>query len=311
MPNYDVYGPTNLLSTVGDLLVWSANLDDPRVGDVGMMRTMSTSAVLTNGDSTGYGLGFSLADDRGARVVEHEGGDPGFRSYLGRYVDHRLAVAVLCNSRSVNPVALGHQVAGIYLDTLLKRTVDPGQPAGSPADRRIIERRAGVYFQPRTLEVVELTVRDGALFTARQGGARLVPVDSARFLVAGRAIEHVFAPEEHSGYVARALVPGRHPVTFEWRAPATPARAALAPYAGEFHSEELDATYRVAAGDSTLTLRTGTSAGLVARPVFADAFVSGQYTIQFIREQNRLSGFEISHPRARRVRFTRVAGPGG
>jgi hypothetical protein len=145
------------------------------------------------------------------------------------------------------------------------------------------------------------------LYTARQGGSRLVPLDSNRFLIAGRPIEHVFEPPVRSGYVARSLVPGHHPVTFEWRAPVSPTRAELAGYGGDYYSPELDAIYRVAAGDSTLTLRTRTSPALVARPVFADAFVSGQYTIQFVRRGGRVSGFEISHPRARHIRFTREA----
>lgn len=89
-----------------------------------------------------------------------------------------------------------------------------------------------------------------------------------------------------------------------WKAPAAPAldRAALAVYA----SAELDATYRVEAGDSMLTLRTGATPGLVARPVFPDGFVSGQYTIQFVRTRGRVTGFEISHPRARGVVFVRT-----
>jgi hypothetical protein len=94
---------------------------------------------------------------------------------------------------------------------------------------------------------------------------------------------------------------------FEWRAPVAPAlgRAALAAYAGTYESEELDAQYRVEVGDSTLTLRARAGSGLVARPVFPDGFVSGQYTIQFVRERGRVTGFEISHPRARGVAFAR------
>jgi CubicO group peptidase (beta-lactamase class C family) len=306
-PNYDVYGPTNLLTTVGDLLVWSENLDNPRVGDSLIMRQMSTSAVLTNGDSTGYGLGLSLANDRGARVVEHEGGDPGFVAYLGRYPDHHLAVALLCNSRSLNPVALGHAIAGVYLDTILKP--GPMYVASSPArvEPAVLAKRAGVYFQPTRVEVVEVTLRDGELFTARRGGAKLQPLDDNRFLVAGQPVEHLFGTEPHTGYVARSLLPGRHPVAFEWKAPFVMTPGALAPYTGVYFSEELNAVYRVTAGDSTLALKTGTTDGLTARPVFADSFVSGQYTIQFIRSGKVVSGFEISHPRARRLAFTRVS----
>ena len=58
-----------------------------------------------------------------------------------------------------------------------------------------------------------------------------------------------------------------------------------------------------------MTLRAGDTPGLVARAVFPDGFVSGQYTIQFVRERGRVTGFEISHPRARGVRFVRVDEP--
>jgi hypothetical protein len=40
--------------------------------------------------------------------------------------------------------------------------------------------------------------------------------------------------------------------------------------------------------------------------VFPDAFVSGQYTVQFVRRRGRVTGFEISHPRARGVTFART-----
>jgi hypothetical protein len=305
-PNYDVYGPTSLFTTVGDLLIWSANLDAPRVGDSSIVRQMSTSAVLANGDSTGYGLGLSLAIDRGARVVEHEGGDPGFRTYLGRYPDHGLAVAVLCNTRTADPVSLGHAVAGVYLDTLLRTSPAHAAPTPVQLDRDALAMRAGIYFQPRRVEVVEQAVRDGALYTARQGGARLTPLGDNRFLVSGRPAEHVFGPDAQSGYEARSLLPGRHPVAFEWKAPFVLVPGALAPYAGSYFSEELNSTYRVAAGDSVLVLTTGTSGSLTARPVFADTFVIGQLTVQFVRRGGAVTGFQISHPRARRLTFTRL-----
>ena len=106
----------------------------------------------------------------------------------------------------------------------------------------------------------------------------------------------------------RWLIPNRRADRFVWRAPVAPrlGHAELEAYAGTYTSAELESTYRVIAGDSTLTLRTGDTPGLVARAVFPDGFVSGQYTIQFVREGGRLTGFEISHPRARGVTFVRL-----
>jgi CubicO group peptidase (beta-lactamase class C family) len=305
-PNYDVDGPTNLLTTVGDLLKWAANYDSARVGNAAILRQMTTSAVLANGDSTSYGFGVSLANDRGARVEEHEGSDPGFRAYLGRYIDHGLAVAVLCNTRSANAVALGHDIARVYLDTLLRPAAAYTLPVSGAVDTTAVANRAGVYFQPTRVEVVEVSWRDGSLYTARRGGRKLVPVGGNRFQVEGLPVVHTFGADMRSGYVASSLLPGRHPVTFEWRAPLRINAGPLTPYAGDYFSPELNSTWHVAARDSMLVLSTGTSQGIDARAVFADTFVSGQMVIQFTRRGASVTGFQLSHPRARRLVFTRT-----
>jgi hypothetical protein len=63
--------------------------------------------------------------------------------------------------------------------------------------------------------------------------------------------------------------------------------------------------YRVTATDSTLSLRTGTSDGLTARLVFADAFLGGGYTIQFTRTRGQISGFDVTNGRMRHVKFVK------
>lgn len=305
-PNYDVAGPTNLLTTTGDLLTWAANFDDPHVGDAATVRAMLIRGALTNGDSISYGLGVDLTTDRGLRAQEHGGSDPGFQAYLGRYPEQRLAVAVLCNTRSANAVALGHNVAGVVLDSLLKPSAPYPLVGTRVADSLVSTRRAGVYFQPDRIEVVELTWRDGALFTARRGGRRLIPLDSERFQVEGLPVVHTFGRAPRTGYVASALPAGGRTVSFTWQAPFAWTPGALTRYVGRYRSEALHADYDVSVQDSTLVLRAGTSGGITARPVFGDTFVSGQLTIEFTRTRGQVTGLRISHPRARRLLYTRV-----
>ena len=309
VPNYDAYGPTNLMTTVGDLLLWSENFRNPRVGDSSIVRQMTTSVLLPSGDSTNYGFGIALVRDRGARVQEHEGSDPGFRAYLGRYVDFDLDVAVLCNTRSANAVGGGHAVAQIYLDTLLDATQQfPATPV--VLDTVSVKERAGVYFQPGRVEVVEVSWRDGSLYTARRGGRKLVPIGDNRFRVEGFPVVHTFGPDRNSGYIASSLLPGRSTVTFERKAPFTATKSSLTDYAGEYFSDEMNSTWRVEASDSTIRLATGTSEGITARPVFDDTFVSGQLVFEFVRSGRRITGLRVTHPRARRIGFVRVAGSG-
>lgn len=307
MPNYDVVGPTNLETTVGDLLRWSGNLDRPIVGDSAIVRQMTTPAVLTSGDTTSYGLGLSLVQYRGMHIAEHEGRDPGFRAYLGRFAEPRLTVALLCNVESLGAVGLGRQVAGLAAGRVADAPSSIADAAVASPDQRMALAWAGVYLEPSTRQVAELTVRDGVLYTDRTGGARVEAIGARRARLVGVPLDLEFGTGEHPGYVVRWRVPGRRADSFVWKAPVAPilGHSSLGTYAGTYTSEELRSEYRVEAGDSTITLRTGETPGLVARPVFPDGFVSGQYTIQFVRERGRVTGFEISHPRARGVAFRR------
>jgi CubicO group peptidase (beta-lactamase class C family) len=306
-PNYDVYGATNLFTTVGDLLKWEATLEQPIVGDSVMFARMEAGTVLVAGDTTEYGLGLRRARTyRGMRVSESSGNDPGFQAYVGRYPDQHLAIAVLCNAGSgANPTALGHRVADVFLETGLAAAPAFATGLGVALPPASLQSRVGVYVHPATLAIVRVIVRDSNLVIAGPDARALIPLAHNRFAVPGDGGELVFRDGVHAGYERR--VPGQQPAFFEWHQSASPSPAMLAAYGGAFVSSELGgALYQVSAGDSTLILRTGTSDALVARPAFADTFVSGGYTIQFMRSHGRIAGFEVTNPRMRRVKFTRA-----
>ena len=306
VPNYEVYGPTNLLTTVPDFLRWLDNFGRPDVGDTAIVRLMTTRATLTNGDSVDYGLGLGITSFWGPRVIEHEGSDPGFRAYAGHWEEDGLSVVVLCNTRSADAVRLGHDIAELYLGDVHRPT--PPYPmirSDQPVDSLEVKQFAGIYFQPDRVEVLELSWRDGALYTRPRGGRRLHPIGRGRFQLEGFPLVYTFEPGPRSHLVVTSLEPGHHPATFQWRAPGRAVPPSLANYAGEYFSPELNAPYQVTTDDSTLTLRTGSTEGLRFQPAFGDTFTAGQLTVEFLRKGNRVTGFEMSHPRALRVEFVR------
>ena len=307
LPNYDTYGATSLFTTVGDLLKWDANFGKPVVGDERLLRDLRTSATLANGDTTGYGLGIATEVYRGAQLVGHSGGDAGYRTYLGRFPEHGLAVAVLCNAAPANPIALTRSVADIYLGGKLA-PVDSPAKAMATFTAEQLARFAGVYVNPTTGAPTFITLRRDTLIVGRMMGPALVPLSERRFRVSGQPVELEFTPAGQ--LVQRVLAwPPRKAVALERREAARPSRAELERYAGSYYSEELGATYTVSATDSTLVLKTRWGAERTVRPAYGDTF-AGDFLLSFTRDgARRVNGMLMGSGRVRGVRFEKAAAP--
>jgi CubicO group peptidase (beta-lactamase class C family) len=304
IPNFDTYGATSLYTTVGDLLRWQENFRKPIVGDEALLRTMQTSAVLANGDTTGYGLGVTIGLDRGARLVGHGGADAGYRSYTGRYPDQRFAVAVLCNAAPSDPGGLAAGVAKVFLGNALTEPAPVTATAKPTADA--LARIAGLYVNPVTGGVTFVSVRDANLIVGRTTGPTLVPLGEHRFWFGPQRAEWEFSANGERLVQRFTGSPPRHPVTLVRREASHPSPADLARYAGTYYSDELRATYTISATDSTLLARTGTSDPETLRPAYGDVFL-GFATAEFVRDQGgAVTGMLVSTGRVRKVRFDRA-----
>lgn len=303
LPNYDTYGATSLYTTVGDLLAWQENFRRPVVGDEALLREMQTSAVLTNGDTTGYGLGVAISRDVGVEHVGHGGADAGYRSYTGRYPEHGLAVAVLCNAAQANPGALARRMSEILLPDVLRGSSDSVVATSKPSTEQLA-RFAGLYVNPKTGDYGYVSVGNGGLIAGRTNGPALVPIGHRRFWLAPQRTEWEFRTDGSIVQTFRGSPP-RQPVTLVKRRPAAPSAADLARYAGMYYSEELDATYTVIATDTALTLRTRATPPRTFTPAYGDTF-GGAFMVQFTRDASgRVTGFLASTGRVRGVRFER------
>lgn len=306
IPNFDTYGATSLYSTVGDLLTWQANFDRLMVGDRALLAEMEAPTRLTSGEVSNYGLGLSVASFRGVREVGHSGADAGYRSFTARYPEQGLAVAVACNAAPSNPTALGRGAVAAYLgDALQPVSAPPPEPQPVAVSSESLQRLAGVYLQPTTLQGMPVSWHDGKLIRGLESGPALIPVAENRFRVSGQPAELVFG-DGTSPWVEQRPLGGGNPTRFERQLPADTAAAVLAAFAGEYFSEELNATYVATFANGTLAFRIGTSNSMPARPLFRDAFLVGGDLYQFTRSGNRITGYSVSNGRVRRVTFTRV-----
>jgi len=107
---------------------------------------MWTPVELNNGPTAPYGFGWLVAKTDSAHcVLEHGGAWQGFASYIVRYPDDRLTVAVLCNRAGASASYIAKRVAGFYVPSAAPRLrtaikLDPAILSSCAGDYRLEDR---------------------------------------------------------------------------------------------------------------------------------------------------------------------------
>jgi Beta-lactamase len=143
MPNYDLTGPTGVMTTVEDLIRWDRNFVSMKVGGSAALTAMQTPVAV----SRGYGLGLIMQTD--PKTVEHDGRDPGHRSHFIRYPDQELTVALLGNIQLPNDILtadLVRSVAAVYLKGAASASAAAAPDSAPPARKAFAPPKLGDYL---------------------------------------------------------------------------------------------------------------------------------------------------------------------
>jgi len=310
MPFTNMVGNGGVLSTMSDLLRWNDNLDHPMVGGQSYVDALETRMRLTNGRTITYALGLEIADHEGIREVSHSGSTAGYRTFLARYPDQHVSVAVWCNYAGANPIQLGHQVADLVL-TRPAMTTAQASPDNVDVPSSAIARWAGSYRDPNTDQTMVLTATSTGLAIAGGRGGRgstiLAPLGGARFHAPQG--EAVFSGETGRRSILIIRPDGDTSHYAEVRA--APTTIQVNDYLGTYASDELDVRFTIVARDGKPYLQRRPYEEFELRPVYADDFQpvgGGLGTMRFARgSDGRVTGFAFFAGRVLDVRFRRMA----
>ena len=170
MPNFDLTGPTNLLTTVEDLIKWHQIFDSAREPWVSATAEMQKT-VPASGD---YALGVIVTTEQGRKIVEHSGRDGGYRSHLIRYPEDKITVALLCNaapSSYISTFSLVRDVAAVFLPAASRARSSAPKAAAEVSARPEVPRdeRPGTYCSEEIATCYELTLDADSLVLQRKG----------------------------------------------------------------------------------------------------------------------------------------------
>lgn len=307
-------GPGGVYTTVGDLARWVAQLQRGTLGGPAVVEAMTTPFVLTDGDTTGYGLGLFLDTFRGQRRIHHGGADVAHRSMLAYYPD--LATAIITQSNNARfPGSIADAVAETFLAQHLAPAAAAGAGTFDPAtyDAARFDDFTGRYELDAMPGFVLTFTRSGdSLFTqaTNQPRIQIFPTSDTTFALRVVAASVTFhrAPD---GRVPSITLHqnGNHKARRITEAPWAPTADQLAAYAGRYFSAELEAFYTIAVegGDLVVQHRRLPDLTLTARApeTFSGTFPMANVVFQR-DDAGQVTAFLASNGRTRDVRFERV-----
>lgn len=299
MPFENVHGNGGLLTTVGDLLRWNENFVTMTVGGPEFVRQQQVRGRYNDGREHEYALGLYVREYRSVREVSHSGSTAGYRAHLVRFPDQHVSVGVLCNVGSGNATRFAYEVADAYLGDRLKPATPP---ASAQVPAAVLGARAGLYRSLKTGQPLRVTVEKDQL---RAGDGTLVALSGARFGQGRTEVTFEGDGTAPSPRVRFAYANGTSEA-YERVAPATPAAADLAAYAGVYTSDEAEVSFTLAVENGVLTATRRPDTRAALEPVYADGFSSPVGFVRFHRAGGgRVTGLSVLTGRAWDVRFER------
>lgn len=310
-------GAGAIYSTVADLQKWIENYADARVGSREIFEQMMTPFVLTSGDTTGYGLGLFVDEQRGLRRVHHGGADVAHRSQLAYFPEINAGITTQSNH-----AAFDGSITFRLAEAFFEDAMEPEEP---------VEEGESVTFDPSTYEpeafddfagryaldaqpaFILTFFREGeTLYTQATGQDRLEIIPTSDSTFALTAVEasvtfhrnadgNVDAVTLHQNGDNRATRLADEEEAWD------PTPEELEAFTGRYFSQEIETFYTIVLEEDRLVLQHRRLDDRNLSIGDRDSFSGGGLELSFERDRNgQVIGFYMSNGRTRGVRFQQI-----
>ncbi len=307
-----------LFSIPTDLLKWNDALTTEKLGKF-VTTKLQEPATLSNGRKLDYARGLFLEENREGKLLWHGGSASGYKTLLGRFLDHGISISIMCNSgEGPNRSSYAMRIFDLLVPAVdLKPDQQKGPPPafaeGVDTTGFQLERRAGLYFNDSNGESMQLVMQDGKLRVAQ--GPALVAQSNDHFKRWGAKLEFMSQDAFEIHFLSKDVfdLQSMEGKTTRYRRaiPFAPSSDELAAYAGLYESDELKCIFQVEATKEGLMLWVNRTPDkqLEFKPVDRDTFQWGRMTVRFIRDRNgKVNVLAYANPVFTSVHFEKLAG---
>lgn len=187
-PSLNTTADGALYLSIRDLARWDAALSRGDFISARLWDQAWTPVRLSSDDTRPYGFGWTLATERGQRIVEHSGRWQGFSSHLARFRDKKLTVILLANLADLPTAQIVREIAGL-VDPDLAVPVKTYIKMPTTA----LDDYVGIYRIGSVMQIV--VTRDGDRLWSRGAGQtalELLATESDHFFVQEIAASVIF-----------------------------------------------------------------------------------------------------------------------
>lgn len=295
MPFMNVYGNGGMLTTVSDWLKWNAMLD-ARTWNPKIIDELEKQGVLNDGRKITYALGLVVDQYRGMRDVSHGGSTAGYQTFLARYPEKKVSIAVLCNGTAPS----GSGLAAAITDEIFGPFPEPAKVESVAVPEEQLKKYVGIWKNEVTRNINRVTLDKGELklgntaFKPQADGSFVLGMSSARFNDGSPMTAAITNPD---GSVTRlTLVTG-------WK----PTVAEVNEFAGDWYSEEAQAKVNFAVESDKGFIVIHPVAKLPLTPIYKDHFSTPGYVVWVTRDaKGKIKDMHVGTGRMRDMLFERV-----
>src|SRR5687767_1067443 len=181
MPIMNVVGNGGMLTTVGDWLKWNAMLDSRSLGEP-LVQALESQGVLNDGRKISYALGLDVGSYKGLKEISHGGATAGYLTYLARYPEKKLSIALLCNGSP--PPFSGNIVYSMADEILGPFPEAPKGPDAVAMSEDQLKKFVGIWKNVRSRNVNRTVLDKGVL---KLNNNPLKPMADGSFILASGA----------------------------------------------------------------------------------------------------------------------------
>ena len=305
MSNFEQTGDGSVQTSVEDLQRWDENYYTAKLGGPDLIRQMQVVGKLNNGKEHTYAAGLEVSTYRGQPVVSHGGAWAGYRAELMRFPKQHTSVAILCNVAQSMPTVRAYRIADILLPNVLAPVAAADQKADQKNDVAVavppdvLQGYSGLYKNAKD-EYQRIDFKDGKLWLADYG-LELIPKSPTAFRTHLGAGTISFSEK---GMVVALIAENPS----EFKKLETHAPRDLAPFTGDYHSADLDATWQlqIKNGQLTVHVQHSDSPEMALLPVDDNTFTVEGGSLRF--ETGAKRAF-LTVSRIRNIEFVKQESP--